>query len=63
MDAMALSAALARPWADVVLSGAATPDQLHSKLCTLTCLAMRIVRPQIWTAGHVSPTLRSGTTA
>jgi aryl-alcohol dehydrogenase-like predicted oxidoreductase len=37
MDAMALSAALARPWADVVLSGAATPDRLHSNLCALTC--------------------------
>jgi aryl-alcohol dehydrogenase-like predicted oxidoreductase len=38
MDAMALSAALARLWADVVLSGAATPDQLHSNLSALTCL-------------------------
>jgi aryl-alcohol dehydrogenase-like predicted oxidoreductase len=31
-DALALAAALARPWADVVLSGAATVDTLHSNL-------------------------------
>jgi aryl-alcohol dehydrogenase-like predicted oxidoreductase len=31
-DAAALAAALAQPWADVVLSGAATPDQLASNL-------------------------------
>ena len=37
MDALALAAALARPWADVVLSGAATPDQLRSNLRALTC--------------------------
>ncbi len=29
-DAVALAAALAQPWADVVLSGAVTPDQLRS---------------------------------
>jgi aryl-alcohol dehydrogenase-like predicted oxidoreductase len=32
MDALVLAAALARPWADVVLSGAATPEQLRSNL-------------------------------
>jgi aryl-alcohol dehydrogenase-like predicted oxidoreductase len=32
IDALALAAALARPWADVVLSGAATPAQLRSNL-------------------------------
>ena len=32
VDALALAAALARPWADVVLSGAATPEQIHSNL-------------------------------
>ncbi len=32
LDALALAAALARPWADVVLSGAATPEQLRSNL-------------------------------
>ena len=32
-DAVALAAVLARPWADVVLSGAATPEQLGSNLC------------------------------
>jgi aryl-alcohol dehydrogenase-like predicted oxidoreductase len=29
-DAVALAAVLAQPWADVVLSGAATVDQLRS---------------------------------
>lgn len=37
MDALALAAVLARPWADVVLSGAATPDQLRSNLGALDC--------------------------
>jgi aryl-alcohol dehydrogenase-like predicted oxidoreductase len=32
IDALALAAALAQPWADVVLSGAATPEQLRSNL-------------------------------
>jgi aryl-alcohol dehydrogenase-like predicted oxidoreductase len=31
-DAVAIAAALARPWASVVLSGAATVDQLESNL-------------------------------
>jgi aryl-alcohol dehydrogenase-like predicted oxidoreductase len=31
-DALALSAALAQPWADLVLSGAATVEQLRSNL-------------------------------
>ena len=35
LDALALSSALARPWADVVLSGAVTIDQLHSNLAAL----------------------------
>jgi aryl-alcohol dehydrogenase-like predicted oxidoreductase len=34
-DALALAAALARPWADVVLSGAATVAQLRSNLVAL----------------------------
>lgn len=34
-DVVALAAALARPWADVVLSGAATVAQLHSNLRAL----------------------------
>jgi aryl-alcohol dehydrogenase-like predicted oxidoreductase len=37
MDAVALAAALARPWADLVLSGAATPDQLRSNVRALAC--------------------------
>lgn len=35
-DAVALAAALARPWADVVLSGAAGPEQLRANLRALT---------------------------
>jgi aryl-alcohol dehydrogenase-like predicted oxidoreductase len=34
-DVVALSVALAQPWADVVLSGAATVSQLHSNLAAL----------------------------
>lgn len=34
-DALAIAAALLRPWATVVLSGAATVDQLHSNLTAL----------------------------
>lgn len=34
-DALALAAVLAQPWADVVLSGAATADQLHSNLAAM----------------------------
>jgi len=34
-DALALAAALAQPWADVVLSGATTTDQLASNLAAL----------------------------
>ena len=35
-DALALAAVLARPWADVVLSGAATAEQLQSNLAATT---------------------------
>jgi aryl-alcohol dehydrogenase-like predicted oxidoreductase len=35
-DALALAAALSQPWADVVLSGAATPLELQSNLAALT---------------------------
>jgi aryl-alcohol dehydrogenase-like predicted oxidoreductase len=34
-DAVAIAAVLARPWVDVVLSGAATPEQLRSNLGAL----------------------------
>src|SRR5438445_254592 len=34
-DALALAAVLAQPWADVVLSGAATPEHLRSNLGAL----------------------------
>jgi aryl-alcohol dehydrogenase-like predicted oxidoreductase len=36
VDALALAAVLARPWADVALSGAATPEQLGSNLAALS---------------------------
>src|SRR5207302_2777431 len=36
LDAVALAAVLACPWVDVVLSGAATVDQLRSNLAALT---------------------------
>jgi aryl-alcohol dehydrogenase-like predicted oxidoreductase len=35
-DALALAVALSQPWADVVLSGAATPTALRSNLAALT---------------------------
>jgi aryl-alcohol dehydrogenase-like predicted oxidoreductase len=35
-DALALAAVLAQPWVDVVLSGAATPEQLHSNVTALS---------------------------
>jgi len=35
VDALALAAALARPWADVVLSGAATAEHLRSNVAAL----------------------------
>ena len=31
-DVVAIAAALSQPWADIVLSGAATPEQLESNL-------------------------------
>jgi aryl-alcohol dehydrogenase-like predicted oxidoreductase len=37
VDAMALAAALARPWTDLVLSGATTTHQLRSNLRALDC--------------------------
>jgi aryl-alcohol dehydrogenase-like predicted oxidoreductase len=37
IDALALGAALSQPWADVVLSGAVTSDQLDSNLKAIAC--------------------------
>jgi aryl-alcohol dehydrogenase-like predicted oxidoreductase len=34
-DAVAIAAALAQPWSDVVLSGAVTPGQLSSNLAAV----------------------------
>jgi aryl-alcohol dehydrogenase-like predicted oxidoreductase len=36
LDALALAAVMARPWVDVVLSGAAAVDQLRSNLAALS---------------------------
>lgn len=36
IDALALAAVLAQPWVDVVLSGAATVEQLHANLAALS---------------------------
>jgi aryl-alcohol dehydrogenase-like predicted oxidoreductase len=55
-DATALAAALTQPWADVVLSGAATVPQLRSNLAALDegeqldgdLLATLAVDPQIY---------------
>ncbi len=35
LDGLALAAVISQPWADVVLSGAATSEQLSSNLATL----------------------------
>jgi aryl-alcohol dehydrogenase-like predicted oxidoreductase len=52
-DTLALSAALAQPWADIVLSGAVTTDTLHSNLAArpshgdtdIAQLAPQLARP------------------
>ena len=46
-DALALAAALAQPWADVVLSGAATVDQLRSNLAALELDAAAVQDPRL----------------
>jgi aryl-alcohol dehydrogenase-like predicted oxidoreductase len=47
VDVVALGAALACPWADIVLSGAVTRDQLASNLRALTCATPVDRLPQI----------------
>src|SRR5206468_2369741 len=42
VDALALAAALAQPWADVVLSGVATVGQLRSNLAALDVAALEL---------------------
>lgn len=57
-DAVALAIALAQPWADIVLLGAATVPQLHSNLAALDmampahddCLATVALDPQVYWA-------------
>jgi aryl-alcohol dehydrogenase-like predicted oxidoreductase len=54
-DTLAISAALAQPWADIVLSGAVTPDTLRSNLAAssagwdtdLAALAAELARPPL----------------
>ena len=65
VDAIAIAAALAQPWADVVLSGAVTVDQLRSNLTALdvhlrsdelTLMAAMAVQPeQYWLARSSLP--------
>jgi aryl-alcohol dehydrogenase-like predicted oxidoreductase len=43
-DALALAAALAQPWADVVLSGASTEPMLESNLKALTDVPLEVAR-------------------
>jgi len=47
VDQLALAAALSQPWADVVLSGAATIDQLHSNLHAIALSGRSIDWPSI----------------
>jgi aryl-alcohol dehydrogenase-like predicted oxidoreductase len=50
IDALALSAALAQPWADVVLSGAATVEHLISNLRALDVVwdkSAQTIAPQL----------------
>ena len=59
-DAIALAAALANPWATVVLSGAVTRQQLHQNLAALTVgplpeLGLAEPRGAYWTARSARP--------
>jgi aryl-alcohol dehydrogenase-like predicted oxidoreductase len=47
IDALALAAVLAQPWADVVLSGAATVEQLESNIAGLKVVSDARVRAQL----------------
>jgi aryl-alcohol dehydrogenase-like predicted oxidoreductase len=46
-DALALAAALSQPWADIVLSGAATVEQLHSHLHAMSLAGHPIQWPTV----------------
>ena len=57
VDAVALAAVLANPWADVVLSGAVTPAQLEANLA-----AVRVeLDPASWRSWPPWPSRRSAT--
>lgn len=45
IDAIAIAAALYQPWADVILSGASTPEQLESNVRALDV----VLKPEHWT--------------
>jgi len=47
LDALCLAAVLAQPWADVVLSGAATPEQLASNITALDISQKPITAEQL----------------
>lgn len=59
VDAVALAAALSQPWADVVLSGAATVDQLASNVNAAALAGQPMDRPDIAEAPHEYWTRRS----
>ena len=62
IDALALAAALAQPWADVVLSGAVTTDQLTSNLSAVTLAGQAIDWPDLAESPQVYWTTRSALT-
>jgi aryl-alcohol dehydrogenase-like predicted oxidoreductase len=47
LDALSIAAVLSQPWVDVVLSGAITPDQLHSHLSALSIPVEDAVWPDV----------------
>jgi aryl-alcohol dehydrogenase-like predicted oxidoreductase len=59
LDAVALAAAMAQPWADVVLSGAATTDQLASNLAALATELPPVGLPAVALAPDAYWTMRS----
>jgi aryl-alcohol dehydrogenase-like predicted oxidoreductase len=55
LDALSLAAALAQPWADVVLSGAATVDHLQSNLKALSVAWDEEAAPRLAALAEPSP--------
>jgi len=55
LDALSLAAALAQPWADVVLSGAATVEHLHSNLKAMSVVWDEEAATQLAALAEPSP--------